>query len=223
MTTMPPRALPDSLPFIFAGHSFIARASGALWWPAQKMLVVADLHLGRSERYARRGGALLPPFEVTDTLDRLAAEIAALKPACVVSLGDGFDDDAASAALPDMARARLADMAEGRAFLWITGNHDPKAQIPCGQAMEMWHGPVTLRHEAGTGPDISGHYHPVLPLAGKRWRAFLVGSDHLILPAFGTYTGGLDLRDPALVRLVPRGMAIGCGTGVFALPLPLKH
>lgn len=213
--------LPQSLPFTFAGHMLVAHASGALWWPALRMLVVADLHLGRSERYARRGGALLPPFEVTDTLDRLAAEIAALDPATIVSLGDGFDDDRASRALSADHTLRLRDMARGRDWIWITGNHDPDPDTICGRVLAEWTGPVTLRHEAGAGPDISGHYHPVLPLAGARWRAFLIGTDHLILPAFGTYTGGLDLRDPALRALVPKGHAIGCGRGVFAVPLPL--
>ena len=84
---------------VLAGITLAARASGALWWPDERLLCVADLHLGKSERLARRGGALLPPYETAETLDRLAAEIAALAPARVVCLGDSFDDTAAGAAL----------------------------------------------------------------------------------------------------------------------------
>ena len=112
-------------PVTLAGARLAARASGALWWPDERLLCVADLHLGKSERLARRGGALLPPYETAETLDRLAAEIAALAPARVVCLGDSFDDSAAGAALaPDQA-ARLYALAAGREWIWIAGNHDP--------------------------------------------------------------------------------------------------
>ena len=94
-------------PILLAGARLEAPASGALWWPAGRLLCVADLHLGRSERLARRGGALLPPYETAATLDRLAAEIAALAPARVVCLGDSFDDCAAGAALADRDADRL--------------------------------------------------------------------------------------------------------------------
>ena len=103
--------------FSFAGQALEARPSGALVWPARRWLIVADLHLGKSERMARRGGALLPPYEVLATLDRLEAEIGQTDPAVVVSLGDGFDDDAAAAALPDALCERLRAMAWGRQWL----------------------------------------------------------------------------------------------------------
>lgn len=208
--------------FDFDGQRLQARASGALYWPARRWLVVADLHLGKSERLARRGGPLLPPYEVAATLDRLEAEIAATDPACVVSLGDGFDDDAARAALPDEVCARLQAMAAGRRWLWISGNHDPApvcARLP-GETRAEWRDGLTLRHEAGAGPDISGHYHPCIRLAGERRRCFLIGADHLILPAFGAYTGGLIADDPALLRLVPVGLAVACGAR--AIPVPLR-
>lgn len=210
--------------FDWHGLALEARCSGALWWPEGRWLVVSDLHLGKSERMARRGGALLPPYDGLETLRRLADEIAALAPACVVSLGDGFDDDAAAAALDDDVAGRLAALAAGRDWLWIAGNHDPAAAgaaLPGRHAAEMRLGAVTFRHIArpGQGPDISGHYHPVVPLAGARRRAALVGAEHLILPAFGSYTGGLSADDPALAGLVGPGFAVACVHR--ALPVPL--
>lgn len=208
--------------FTFDGQRLQARASGALFWPARRWLIVADLHLGKSERMARRGGALLPPYETHETLDRLAAEIAATDPACIISLGDGFDDDAAGRALDDDSCARLHAMAVGRNWLWIRGNHDPGSICPRlpGQSAAQLADGLTLRHEAGDGPDISGHYHPCVRLAGQRRRCFLIGDRHLILPAFGAYTGGLACTDPALRALVPQGLAMACGRSVIALPLP---
>ncbi|MAQ36978.1 MAG: metallophosphoesterase, partial [Thioclava sp.] len=80
----------------FAEQRLIAQPSGALFWPGEDSLIVADLHLGKSERMARRGGALLPPFESLDTVIRLEAEVLRLRPSRLISLGDAFDDDAAA-------------------------------------------------------------------------------------------------------------------------------
>lgn len=215
--------------FEFDGQALLARASGALFWPARRWLIVADLHLGKSERMARRGGALLPPYEMQATLDRLQAEIAATDPAAVVSLGDGFDDDAAARALPDTICARLRAMAGGRQWFWVSGNHDPGevwpgavgARLPGTSLADLRDG-LTLRHEAGQGPDVSGHFHPCLRLAGQRLRCFLVGRDHLILPAFGAYTGGLEITSPPLTRLVPQGLAIACAARALPVPVGLR-
>lgn len=208
--------------FTFDGQRLEARASGALFWPARRWLIVADLHLGKSERMARRGGALLPPYETQATLERLAGEIAATHPAGVVSLGDGFDDDAAGRALDDDLCDRLREMADGRDWIWVSGNHDPGPvceRLPGRTMVELRDG-LTLRHEAADGPDVSGHYHPCIRLAGQRRRCFLIGASHLILPAFGAYTGGLPVDDPALTALVPQGIAVACTTG-RALPVPV--
>lgn len=208
--------------FDFAGHRLEARPSGALYWPDRRWLIVADLHLGKSERMARRGGSLLPPYEVLATLDRLEAEIAATDPAVVISLGDGFDDDAAALALPDMLCDRLRAMAWGRHWIWVSGNHDPSPVCPRlpGETVGELDDGLVLRHQAGQGPDVSGHFHPCVRLAGDRRRCFLAGRDHLILPAFGAYTGGLAIDSPALAALVPQGIAIACGSN-RAIPLPV--
>lgn len=207
--------------FDFHGLRLIAQASGVLWWPDKRWLIAADLHLGKSERMARRGGPLLPPYEGIATLERLRAQIELLDPLRVISLGDGFDDLAAAKALAPALMQDLHAMSLGRDWIWIGGNHDPGAPMgmPGRSMQQIVMGPVTLRHEAAAGPDISGHFHPVIRLAGMRRRAFLLGTDHLILPAFGDYTGGLICDDPALVALVPRGLAIACGARPLVAPI----
>ncbi|MDO5528408.1 MAG: ligase-associated DNA damage response endonuclease PdeM [Paracoccus sp. (in: a-proteobacteria)] len=202
------------LAFRFAGARMIARGSGALFWPEQGALIVADLHLGKSERMARRGGALLPPFETRDTLARLGAEIDALGPRLIVLLGDVFDDDAALAALNPADLAAFGRIGAGAELLVLAGNHDRKS------GPETAHlGGIALRHIAGQGPDISGHYHPKIRLGPLARPAFLVGAEHLILPAFGTYTGGLWHDAPVLSALVPQGVAIMTGRRPLALPI----
>jgi len=207
--------------FVFHGVELEALPSGALWWPEGRWLIVADLHLGKSERMARRGGPLLPPYEGLMTLARLAEDTGRLRPATIVSLGDGFDDLAAVAALDPAVVEAITALAHDRDWIWIGGNHDPERPqgVPGRGAEELMLGRITLRHAAGAGPDISGHYHPVVRLAGERRRAFLLGADHLLLPAYGAYTGGLASDDPALKALVPSGLAIACGRGTMLLPL----
>ncbi|MFI0395063.1 ligase-associated DNA damage response endonuclease PdeM [Paracoccus jiaweipingae] len=201
-------------PISFAGARFQARPSGALFWPAQGALIAADLHLGKSARMARRGGALLPPFETSQTLDLLTAEVAATDPRRVILLGDVFDDDQAAAEIPPEATARMAALARGRDWQVLAGNHDPGS----GDG-DVHIAGIALRHIAGEGPDISGHYHPKFRHRRKGWRCFLVSDRHLILPAFGTYTGGLWHDAPALRALVPTGLAITTDAGMLAFPV----
>ncbi|TVS02028.1 MAG: ligase-associated DNA damage response endonuclease PdeM [Rhodobacteraceae bacterium] len=200
----------------FSGHHFRARPSGALYWPATESLIVADLHLGKSERMARRSGALLPPYEINETLTRLETELVATGARRLIALGDSFDDEAAA----DAALPHLRELAAFCEMLWVSGNHDPG---PCGLPMqgEARESGLALRHIAEEGPDISGHYHPKLNFMGQRIPVFLLGPDHLILPAFGTYTGGLDCTDPALRMLVPAGHVILTGRTARMLPFPL--
>lgn len=207
--------------FRYHEHAFIARPSGALFWPSQGALIVADLHLGKSGRMARRGGALLPPFETRETLARLSAELTASGAARLICLGDSFDDDMAIAELGG-ERGLIEAICHQYETLWITGNHDPgPSNLPGRVLSEAQIAGLTLRHIAAPGPDISGHYHPKLRIAGQRLPAFLIGADHLILPAFGAYTGGLDHDAPALAGLVPEGRAIVTGHVARMVPLPL--
>ncbi|MBS0565375.1 MAG: ligase-associated DNA damage response endonuclease PdeM, partial [Proteobacteria bacterium] len=208
--------------FDLCGAGLAALASGALFWPDEGALILSDLHLGRSDRIARLGGALLPPYEVTDTLRRLQADLAATAARQVICLGDSFDDPAA-ADLAGEHRRRLARLMAGRRWVWIEGNHDPGPLGPGGEhGRELRLGPLTFRHVARTGGgtpgEVSGHFHPKLRLAGQTRPAFLCDGARLILPAYGTYTGGLDARDPALRPLFgPRALAILTGRAPVAV------
>lgn len=213
--------------FNFADETLIALPSRALWWAAARTLVVADLHLGKAGRIARRSGALLPPYEVTETLARLSALVSELAPARVICLGDSFDDDLAAEELDAAARATLQALAVGRDWVWVQGNHDPGAMRAAGQGVAAFTlGPMCFRHIAkGDGaPEVSAHYHPKLRLparmGGGRRACFLLGQSGIILPAFGTYTGGLDATDPVLQRAIgPGAVAVVTGRTAFALPL----
>lgn len=208
----------SSCDFRFQGLDLVARPSGALFWPARRTLVVADLHLGKSERLARRGGVLLPPFESQATLERLQSELQACEAECLICLGDSFDDDLASQTLGS-AQDLLEAICKRHQTFWITGNHDANLTTLSGHICnELALDGITLRHVASNDVDISGHYHPKFKLLGRRIPAFLLGPSNLILPAFGAYTGGLDHDAPVLARLIPSGFAILTGQTARMLP-----
>ncbi|MBT8153014.1 ligase-associated DNA damage response endonuclease PdeM [Epibacterium ulvae] len=210
--------------FSFAGTTLTALGAGALWWPNMRMLVVSDLHLGKSERHARRGGGPLPPYETADTLQRLSQLIAQSDPACVICLGDTFDDLAAAQALSTQERALLHDLIGARRWIWIEGNHDPAPTDFGGEHHSALNiGPLTFRHIADpeTQGEVSGHYHPKARVRSTSRPAFLVDPARVILPAFGTYTGGLRSTDPALTTLMsPNALAILTGPRPLPVPMP---
>lgn len=214
--------------FTLAGAELVALGSGALWWRDQVLLCVSDLHLGKSERVARRSGLTLPPYDTRDTLNRLAADLALTNARTVVCLGDSFDDLRAAEALPEDEKLWIAKLQAGRRWVWIEGNHDP-GPIDLGgtHLAELPRAPLTFRHiaQSGASGEVSGHYHPKAEIATRARLisrpAFLLDSDRVILPSYGTYTGGLRSTAPELSELMrPEALAILTGRNPHAVPMP---
>lgn len=197
-------------PLHFAGERLMLTPEGALFWPAQGLLAVADLHFEKGSAAAARG-SLVPPWDTRATLDVLAGLLRRYKPSTVVALGDSFHDRAGASRLLAGDASRLAAMARTARFVWVLGNHDPEPQM-AGEAMaEFAVARLVFRHEAqadGRG-EISGHFHPKasVPVRGATVSrpCFVADARRIVLPAMGAYTGGLDVRDPAISGLFPRG------------------
>lgn len=209
--------------FSLASADLVALASGALHWPAERLLVVSDLHFGKSERLARRGGALLPPFETRDTLQRLDADLECSGARRVICLGDSFDDLQAAEAMETSDQLWLTRLMAGRDWIWIEGNHDAGPFALGGSHRDKVQiGPLTFRHIATPQTlEVSGHYHPKLRLAGQVRRCFLLDQSRVILPAYGSYTGGLWSHDAALTTLMqPQALAVAIGKTALPLPMP---
>lgn len=210
--------------FSFAKEILHALPSGALHIPARDLLCVSDLHLGRSDRIARRTGVMIPPYENQDTLGRLADDIAATAPRIVICLGDSFDDLGAAHDLPNQDRAMLAGLQAGRKWIWIEGNHDPGPVDMGGTHLaDFSMASLVFRHIATTaGNEVSGHFHPKfgLPGTGRKRACFIYDQSRLILPAYGAYTGGMDAAHPDIAGLfTPQAIAVLTGKQAIALPL----
>jgi DNA ligase-associated metallophosphoesterase len=181
--------------------AFLADPDAALYWPDQGLLAVADLHLEKGSSFATRG-VLLPPYDTAATLARLARLVTRYAPRCVVALGDSFHDGGGPARLADTDRDALSIMQRGREWIWITGNHDPEPATGIGGAFveTMTAGALTFRHlPTGVPGEISGHLHPVARVSHRgravSRRCFAADATRMILPAFGAFTGGLNIRD----------------------------
>lgn len=201
------------VPLSFGGHELRALAAGALFWPARRALLVADLHLEKASWFARFG-QMLPPYDSLATLAELEAVVAATGAREVWCLGDGFHDARGCERLPVRAQEMLRALTDATDWTWITGNHDVgMAADHCGGALvaEAVVDGLVLRHEADrreTRPELSGHFHPKLRLRVRgravARRCFVATATKLVLPAFGSLTGGLDPDHPEIVRAVGR-------------------
>ena len=192
-----------------AGVVLQADCLGALYWPDEGLLVVADLHLEKGSSFARRG-TLLPPYDTAATLSGLARLTGHYAPRLVIALGDSFHDGGGPARLSAPDRAALAALQSGREWIWIAGNHDPDPADGIGGAFAtlLSIGALTFRHEPSRdAPDgeIAGHLHPVARVAQRgravSRRCFASDGKALVMPAFGAYTGGLNVRDRAFAQV----------------------
>lgn len=196
--------------FSFCDHELMALPQGALYWPARSALLVADLHLEKASWFARLG-QMLPPYDSIATLTELTALRDATGAEEIWCLGDSFHDRHGCDRLPERARELLTALTGATRWTWITGNHDPAFADHCGGEIvtEAEVDGLVLRHEADeaeTRPELSGHFHPKLRITQRgrqvSRRCFVASESKLILPAFGSLTGGLDAAHPEIRRAV---------------------
>jgi uncharacterized protein len=217
-----------------AGNEAILDISGALYLPQDRLLVVADLHLEKGTS-GRKRGIFLPPYDSVLTLKLLGATVARYEPLSLILLGDSFHDADAPLRLEGSSLDALKTLAQTTELIWVTGNHDPDipksiantcvTELSCA-GLHFTHIPQA-NVEA---PQVSGHLHPVVTVTGRgrtiRRRCFASDGVRMILPAFGAYTGGLNIRDKAFDGMFKSGglMTHVIGEqGVYALPVTAKN
>ncbi|MEA2987071.1 MAG: uncharacterized protein QOD94_3325 [Alphaproteobacteria bacterium] len=192
-----------------ANIEVVADCGGALYWPEEGLLVVSDLHLEKGSSFAQRG-VFLPPYDTAATLTRLGLLIARYAPRCVIALGDNFHDGGGADRLHDSDRGNLRALQRGRDWIWIAGNHDPEPAKRIGGRFvaTLAVGALTFRHEpTRKAPDgeIAGHLHPVARVTQRgrtvSRRCFALNGRQAVMPAFGAYTGGLNIRHHAFAEV----------------------
>ena len=213
--------VPVSFAFDFCGEEFVLTKDRAVYWPRERALLVADLHLEKASFFAKHG-QLLPPYDSRETLERLALAIRETGARRVYTLGDNFHDSAGTERLEPHAAGMLAALTRATEWVWITGNHDAAMENSLGGdlAEELTIAGMVLRHRAKPGevrPELSGHYHPRLQITVRdrhiRRACAVVSSNgneggRMVLPAFGALTGGMDAADPAILSALQPARAI---------------
>ncbi|MDF1608787.1 ligase-associated DNA damage response endonuclease PdeM [Hoeflea sp. YIM 152468] len=206
LKTRTPASGPTTVDVTVNGTAVVCDRTGVIWLPDSGTLVVSDLHLEKGAAHARRG-MLLPPYDTAATLARLAVAIARYNPRLVISLGDSFHDRSGSQYLPDCYRDELIGLQRGRQWSWIEGNHDPErpAGLEGDWCSQLHVETLVFRHEPNYGAadgEIAGHLHPVARVVrrgkGVRRPCFASDGKRMLMPAFGSTTGGLELRHSAM-------------------------
>lgn len=213
---------------ILNGVRLTALREGALYWGETRTLVVSDLHFEKGTSFASTG-QLLPPYDSRATLARLADLIDRWTPARVICLGDSFHDPRAADRMQAEDRRLLVHLAQKADWIWIAGNHDPHPPEDMGGVVceTLTEGPLVFRHEAeadhGAG-EVSGHYHPKAKVQTRMRRlsapCFVEDGKRLIMPAFGSFTGGLNVSDPVIAGFFPKGFVAHMATqhGILSVP-----
>lgn len=216
--------------FSFGGHDFRIVDGTALFWPDQKALIVADLHLEKASWFAMFG-QMLPPYDSQATVQRLARVVADTGAERVWCLGDNFHDSDGVHRLTASVRALLGQLTGALDWCWITGNHDE--HLPQGMGgrilTEAEAGGLVLRHRADPQeerPELSGHFHPKYR-AHARGRSvtrpcFVASARKLILPAYGALTGGLAADHPEILAAAGCDARAIIASGSKALSFPLS-
>lgn len=215
----------------FGGEALVLDKSGALYWPAQKILIVADLHLEKGSSYASRG-QFLPPYDTRETLERLASVLERHDVRTLIALGDSLHDAAAHERLASDDLGRLRELQKSCDWIWVCGNHDPVIHDCFGGTVTdvLALNGLVLRHEPSATlacNEIAGHLHPSAKLrrhgTSIRRRCFIGTPRRLILPAFGAFTGGLNILDPAFEGIFTEPADVGVWMlghdGVYQVPV----
>ncbi len=195
----------------FANKSFLLLPDGSICWPTKKALILGDLHLEKSSFLASLGN-FLPPYDSFETLYKLNNTLSSLEINTVILLGDIFHDKDGIKRISNKLHHYLESLCKKYKVIWIVGNHDgflkPKNANIC---LRYRIDDINFVHKAekNTINEFSGHYHPkaTIKLFKKKISrpCFLVGKSKIILPAYGTFTGGIDSTDEVFNKVLEGG------------------
>lgn len=200
----------ERLEFNTSAGPIVFDARKGAFLPDCETLLVADLHFEKGSYLQDIGGAPLPTYDTSDTLLRLNDLIDIFRPRRVAALGDSFHDILAGDRMGQGDFTAMNEMVRRvDQFVWILGNHDPdipdgligdrEDHLECGAFLLTHHPTAPLQKN---GVNVCGHLHPKVRIPTRRSSVpapcWAVSRERIIMPSFGTFTGGLDVRDPAI-------------------------
>ena len=207
-----------------AGELLLLLPEKAVFWPAAKMLIIADIHFGKAASF-RALGVPVPRGTTTENLTGLDALVERHQARHVVFLGDFLHARAAHASSTQQAMLAWRRSRPDLRLTLVRGNHDKHAGDPAAslgiELVDEPHavGPFAFCHhpdldlDGSDGYALAGHVHPAWVLATRfdslRLPCFVVGTRRMILPSFGSFTGGhVVQREPGDTIFVTSGEAV---------------
>ena len=195
---------PNSFNITFGNTKCVFHESGAIYFPESLSLIVSDLHLEKSFsiNFKNNNRTPLPPYDTKDTLEKLGNVLSVFKPKQVVCLGDSFHDKISLSKISIKNKELILQIFKGLNCIWITGNHDPI--LPNwlkGEVIEEYKiKGINLRHITNSeDKEISGHFHPKVKIKTKNktiiGKCFIFSQNRILMPAFGTFTGGMFINE----------------------------
>ncbi|MGO9986392.1 MAG: metallophosphoesterase [Rhodomicrobium sp.] len=197
---------------LVSGKSMIADPTGAIFWPAENALIVADLQLSNCS-YLESHDVLLPPYDTASSFEKLEEALDRYDPARVITLGNSFQD-LDSDGLSHHQLDWLQDMMEGREWYWVAGHSTCALPDAIGGTLvpQLMLGGIKFRAEAVRAPvanEIAGGLHPVAQVSQYghllRGRCFVTNGMRLILPSVGNYSAGTNVLSPAFDPFLGQG------------------
>ena len=211
---MPPEGIAE---VDLCGEKLLLDPDRAVIWPARRTLIVADPHFAKDDIF-RRSGIALPRGPAIHDLQRLSKLIRAHSCARLLILGDFVhgatrEGDGFLHAFAAWRTAHSTVTVE-----IVAGNHDRRESAFVWKGVARWHtqpvveGPFVFTHHPAPHPEgyvLAGHIHPVLQLrrkgGGGRVPVFWQRAEALVLPSFGSFTGGAEIQTEAGDRLYIAG------------------
>ena len=199
----------------FCGNIFWLYSDGSCFHNQSKTLVVADLHLEKA--FAQSNATLLPGYDTDETLNLLETALNRNEVKNCILLGDSFHNISSAQLLARPYKEKLIQLSKVKHFKWVLGNHDPLLPdfLPGEQCQSTYIDSIELRHQPKQNENemlvipkrgqIIGHYHPKAKLrlraSNTSGKCFIFDQKRMILPAFGVYTGGLNITSIAISSL----------------------
>jgi hypothetical protein len=196
---------------LLSGKSFVADPTGALFWPAENTLIVADLQLSKCS-YLDGEDVVLPPYDTASAFEKLEDALDRYDPLRVIALGNSFAG-LSSDGLSHHQSDWLLDMMEGREWYWVAPDHCGPPEALGGTVVpQMMLGGIKFRAEPVRAPvanEIAGGLHPVAQVSHYghlvRGRCFVTNGMRMILPSLGDYSSGANVLSPAFDPLLGQG------------------
>ena len=198
----------------FANEEFYAYPNSALYWKRLNIVIIADLHLGKSISFAKKK-QFLPPYDTKETLVKLFSCINEFEPSKLIIVGDLLHDILSVQSFQDKDYQNFNNYTKKTEFIWVKGNHDTNIEINgFSKVLDYKIEEIIFNHIPikTTNFQICGHYHPkakILHRGKSIYKAAFVHNDKLlILPSFGTLTGGLNINQAPLSDLLGKNIKL---------------